>query len=120
MRAYVFTDERLSSRAGQFVWLSIDTEKDVNASFLEKFPINAYPSYFIVEPKDEKIALRYVGGASVADLMGILDDGKAAMSTSKEREGKLAAADDLYGKGDYKGAAVAYAKALAKAPKGWP
>ena len=27
MRAYVFTDERLASHAGQFVWLSIDTER---------------------------------------------------------------------------------------------
>src|SRR4029453_6729332 len=34
MRAFVFTDKALTQRAGQFVWLSIDTEKAQNAAFV--------------------------------------------------------------------------------------
>ena len=45
MRAYVFTDPALAKHAGQFVWLSIDTEKTGNAEFLRKYPIKAWPSF---------------------------------------------------------------------------
>ena len=38
MRAFVLTDASLERRAGQFVWLAIDTEKPENAAFKRKFP----------------------------------------------------------------------------------
>ena len=63
MRAFVFTDKALARHAGQFVWLSIDTEKPGNASFLTKFPVEVWPSFYVVDSRTEKVALRWVGGA---------------------------------------------------------
>ena len=74
MRAFVFTNKALARHAGQFVWLSIDTEKPRNAAFLQKFPVQVWPSFFIVDPASEKIALRWVGGATVPQLEKILAD----------------------------------------------
>ena len=58
MRAFVFTDRALARRAGQFVWLSIDTEKQGNAPFLTKFPVEAWPSFYVLDPATESVALK--------------------------------------------------------------
>ena len=119
MRAYVFTDERLSSHAGQFVWLSIDTERDGNAEAVAKFPISAWPSFLVVDPRSEKIVFRQVGSFTATELTAILDDGLMAMGSRADaapHEKLLAKADVLYGGGDYGAAAAAYAKALPDIP----
>ena len=65
MRAYVFTDAALARHAGRFVWLEMDTEKKQNATFRTQFPVTALPTFLIVDPMTEKVALRWVGGATV-------------------------------------------------------
>jgi tetratricopeptide (TPR) repeat protein len=121
MRAFVFTDKKLERRAGQFVWLSINTEKKENAPVLTKFPVEAWPSFFVVEPQSEKVVLRWVGGATVAQVDKILDDGRAA-TKGRERgvDEILARADRLYGEGKNADAVREYRLALAQAPEGWP
>src|SRR6478672_782209 len=121
MRAFVFTDKGLARRAGQFVWLSIDTEKQGNASFLTKYPVEVWPSYYVVDPQAEKIALKWVGGATVRQLDKILNDGRAAVrGGEKGLEETLARADAFYAGGKHAEAASAYREALAKAPANWP
>src|ERR1051325_11972500 len=78
MRAFVFTDKALARYAGQFVWLSVDTENSTNAAFLKKYPINVWPTMLVIDPKSEKVALRYSGGATVPQLEKLLNDGKRA------------------------------------------
>lgn len=121
MRAFVFTDKALAKHAGQFVWLSIDTEKAGNAEFLRKFPVQVWPSFFIIDPGNEKIVLRWVGGATVTQLEKILADGRAAISgKGRGVEESLARADRLYGEGKNAEAAAAYKRTLASAPRDWP
>lgn len=121
MRAFVFTDASLKRRAGQFVWLSIDTERPGNAAFLEKHPIEAWPSFFVLDSATGKVALKWVGGATVRQIERILEDGRRAVG-GRERgvEEILARADRLYGENRSAEAAAAYREALAKAPAGWP
>ena len=113
MRAYVFTDKALAKHAGQFVWLSIDTEKTKNAAFSKKYPIRAWPSFYVIDPAKERIALRWVGGATVAQLEKVLRDGtRAVQGSGATQETSLGKADALYGEGRYGEAAPAYRKAL--------
>src|SRR3954465_14996088 len=113
MRAFVFTDKALSKHAGQFFWLSIDTEKTQNAAFVHKYPIRAWPSLYVIDPRKESVLLRWVGGASVPQLEKIFADGRAAYGGSGEAaQGDLARADRLYGEGRYADAAPAYQAAL--------
>src|SRR5262245_33851359 len=121
MRAFVFTDKALTRQAGRFVWLSIDTEKKGNASFLTKYPVEAWPSYFVRDAATEKVALKWVGGATVRQLEKILDDGSASVrGKEKGVESVLARADKLYGEGKNAEAVREYRNALARAPKNWP
>ena len=121
MRTFVFTDKALTRQAGRFVWLSIDTEKEKNAPFLTQFKVEAWPTFWIVDPKTEKVALRWMGGATVPQLTKVLDDGARAVK-GKEPAGDeaLAEADRLYGENKNAEAVTAYRAALAKAPAGWP
>ena len=113
MRAFVFTDPALAKHAGQFVWLSIDTEKAGNAPFIRKYPIRAWPSLYVIDPQKEKIALRWVGGATVAQVEKILADGaRAVRGAGAGAVGALARADGLYGEGNYKEAAAAFRETL--------
>jgi tetratricopeptide (TPR) repeat protein len=120
MRAFVFTDKALAERAGQFVWLSIDTEKKGNGPFLEKYPVEAWPSFFVLDPKSEAIALRWVGGATLPQLEKLLDDGRRAVGGGERGVDRiLADADRLYGERKYGEAATRYRGALSRAGKGW-
>jgi hypothetical protein len=120
MRAYVFTDRALERYAGQFVWLSLDVEKTENAPYRKKYATDALPMFFVLDPKTEKAALRWVGGATVPQLRKILADGAAAVKGSGAAVGtSLARADRFFGEGSYDRAAAAYREAIAKAPAGW-
>jgi len=133
MKAFVFTDKALERQAGRFVWLDIDTEKSKNAGVRKRLQIQALPTFFIVNPVDEKVVLRWVGGASRPQLERILEDGRLAVvggaragapmagggAASAAADRALAQADRLYGEGDNVEAAKAYQEALRLAPEDW-
>jgi hypothetical protein len=120
MRAFVFTDPSLARHAGQFVWLAIDTEKPGNAPVRQKLPIPALPSYFVVDPQDESVILRWVGGATVPQLHEMLDHAETEYARHGPPEDQvLARADRLYGEGKSAEAARTYQEALAQAPPDW-
>jgi tetratricopeptide (TPR) repeat protein len=121
MQAFVFTDPSLARLAGRFVWLALDTEKPQNAAIRKRLKIPALPTFFVLDPTDERVALRWVGGATAPQLEHILDDGaRAVAGRAPGVDALLAAADSLYGAGDYAAAAERYRTALAGAPPGWP
>jgi tetratricopeptide (TPR) repeat protein len=120
MRAFVFTDRALERQAGRFVWLSVNTEKENNAAFLEKYPIEAYPTILVIDPESEQAVLRWIGSATVAQLEKLLDDGERAMlGKGNEAETLLASADRLLGAGKKDEATAAFKEAVAKAPPSW-
>jgi tetratricopeptide (TPR) repeat protein len=120
MRAYVFTDKSLERYAGQFVWLSIDTEDSKNTAFLKAHPISVWPTLLILDPKD-KVVFRYAGGGTVPQIRKLLDDGQHAFRGAHSKaDTLLVRADALAGQGKQAEAAKAFDEAIAAAPKGWP
>src|ERR1044071_6404815 len=101
MREFVFPDPSLTSRAGQFVWLAINIEEEKNAPFLVKFPGEAVPTFAVVDPKDESVALRLVGSMTVPQLHAFLDNARAAVDGKGgggvAADAALRAADQHYG-----------------------
>jgi tetratricopeptide (TPR) repeat protein len=122
MRAYVYTDKSLERYAGRFVWLSVNTEDKANAAFLRKYPIPALPTQLVLDAKRDNVALRYVGGATVAQLRSMLDEAEKTYSNRavSAADKLLAKADDYASKGDYKASAASVREAMAAAPKSWP
>jgi tetratricopeptide (TPR) repeat protein len=123
MRAFVFTDSSLKSEAGRFVWLEINSEKATNAPFLKKYPIVALPTFLILDPADERVALRWVGGATLPQLKHWLADGREIVAGGPAGAGShellFARAESLYAAGRDSAAVPLYQRALATAPAGW-
>jgi len=112
MRAFVFTDKALERQAGRFVWLSINTERKANAPVLGKYPVKVWPSFYVIDPATERIVLRWVGGATVPQMVRVLDDGEKAARAKASPGAALADADRFYAEAKYAEAAAAYRKAL--------
>jgi tetratricopeptide (TPR) repeat protein len=122
MRAYVLPDERLRKLAGRFVWLDIDTEQPRNAAFVERFPIDAWPTLLVVNPEDERVLVRWAGTATAAQIERIALDGERALRAGKatRAEEALARADRLLGERRHAEAAAAYREALASGGERFP
>lgn len=78
MRATVFTDAALGKQAGRFVWLSIDTENEKNAAFLDRYPWQAVPTFQVIDAKTEKIAYSWIGAVDLAGLLVRFDEAETA------------------------------------------
>src|SRR5688572_2569567 len=122
MKAYVYTDKSLERYAGRFVWLSVNTEAAANAAFLKRYPLPALPTLLVLDAKRDTVALRYVGGANVAQLSAMLEDAERTYRARGQSAADklLTAADRLAAGGDHTAAAKSYEDAIANAPKGWP
>jgi tetratricopeptide (TPR) repeat protein len=120
MRAFVFTDEALARHAGRFVWLELNTDVPGNAQFLEKYPVENWPTFFIIDPREEKALVRFAGSATVPQLERLFEDGERAYrGVAQGPEGLLARGDALYGEGKAAESADVLAQALAEAPADW-
>src|SRR6185436_9762 len=95
-------------------------EKAKNVEIVRKLKIAAYPTLYVIDSKDERVALRWVGGATLPQLHKLLDDGHLAVSPPRSGvDAVLARADSLYAAGSDSMAALTYQQALTEAPKDW-
>ena len=124
MKANVFTDASFGVDAGRFVWLSENTERAVTAGFQKQFPFPAWPTFFVIDPRDEHVALRWIGGMSIAQTHAILNEGFATYhrepASLTDLDRRLHVADSLYAAQDNAGAGQAYLAVLSQAPDNWP
>ena len=119
MRAFVFGDPRLVAERDRFVWLSIDTEQPRNASFVEKFPLEFWPTLWVIDPATERPLLKWVGSATAIELAELLDD-----VSSGEANGEAGAAflrgSQAAAAGRAADAVTEYRASLGAAPVDWP
>lgn len=121
MRAYVFTDKALARLAGRFVWLEVNTELEKNAPFLDKHPVDVWPTLLVIDPRTEQPLLKYFGALKVPGLEKLLDDGERAFrGKGTGLDAELAQADRLYADKKLTDAATALDNLLSKSPKDWP
>lgn len=117
MRAYVFTDPSLRRVAKRFIWLSIDTEQAKNAPFLDKYPIDVWPTLMVIDPGAEQAALRWAGSLDVAHLIQFLGEGERVVRESgRGAVVALAGADRLAAEKRWREAAAIYRLLLPALP----
>ncbi len=121
MRAYVLPDPRLAKLAGRFVWLDVNTEQPRNAGFVDRFPIEFWPTLLAIDPATEQVVLRWVGTATAKEIERLaLDAERAVKARRVSKAGEaLALADRLMGERRHAWAATAYREALALGGKSW-
>lgn len=122
MREHVLNQPELAVHAKRFVFLAIDTEKPSGATFLEKFPIDNWPTLLVVDPKTETAAVKWLGTVTVPQFIKLLDDGEVALAAHAGAApvALLAKADRLYAEQKAAEAVVAYREALASMPPEHP
>ena len=122
MRSYVFTDDALKPIASRFVWLAIDTEKPANAGFVEHYPMQFWPTLWVVDAKTEQPALKWLGSATARELVSLLDDAEAGVSAGTgdaEAAAALLRGEHASAAGKRDDAIREYRAALASAPPKW-
>ena len=94
MRATVLTDATLTKHAGRFVWLSIDTENAKNASFLDRYPWEAVPTFEVLDAKADRVAYSWIGAVDVAELLRRFDEAERAFRGTDRAAGASASSPD--------------------------
>ncbi len=121
LKAEVLTDPALGRFSDQFVWLSLDVERESAAAFLERFPQPAYPTLWIIRP-DGTPLLRWVGTLTASQLAELLTDALVAHSGAPAAAATtmLLNAEGAAAEGRADDAIAGYRAALAAAPADWP
>ncbi|AKF84034.1 Tetratricopeptide repeat-containing protein [Myxococcus fulvus] len=120
MKAYVLSDKSLARHADRFVWLEVNTDLTQNAAFQEKFPIEFWPTLYVIDPRAEKPLLRFAGSATVSQLEKLFEDGERAYKGGVTgAEALLARGDALHAEGRSTEAIETLTEALAEAPADW-
>ena len=118
MQTTVFTDPSFAAAASQFVFVALDTDREVNAPVVAKLPLSAWPTFYVIGA-DETVLARYVGGASKEQFHAFLDAGTKALVGATGADQQLLAAERAIAKKDLETADRELTGALAAAPATW-
>jgi tetratricopeptide (TPR) repeat protein len=117
MKRFVLPDPGLAPMRDAVIWLSVETEAEKNRDFVEKYPIDGLPTFFLVDPAREEVVARWLGAGTVNELRRFVQVNAAAYA-SRHGSGQPPAAaamrrgDLARQRGDLAGAADAYRKAV--------
>jgi len=111
----------LAGYAGQFVWLELSYDEATNRPFLTKFSAQATPTFFVIDPQDERVTAMQPGVMSLPELTQFLDRGKSSVAEKNQvpADAALTQGDALLAEKPAE-AIKAYREALRLAPAGWP
>jgi thiol-disulfide isomerase/thioredoxin len=112
MREHVINQPAFAPFTKDVVFAAIDTEKTANAPFLDKFPVNVWPTLFFIDPSTEALVFKWVGSADAAQMKGLLE-------AARRKDGAVHEADALFAQGRAQEAAEKYVAGL-KGEKGQP
>jgi len=116
MQRFVLSDPGMKPVADAVVWSSIETERERNKAVVAKYPIDAWPTFLIVDPEDEKVLGRFLGAGTVQDMRNFVQDAARAYAEkgkpadpawAAQREG-----DQARVRGDLKATADGYGRAV--------
>jgi len=122
MQGFVMHDRRLSGLTRRVVRLEVNTELPANAPFVERYPIDAWPSLLVIDPEAERVVLRWVGSATPAEVIRLADRGVRALGSAEagRADAALFKADAAYAGRSYREAAGGYGEALLAGGRAWP
>ena len=122
MQGFVLRDPALAGLTRRVVRLEVNTELPANAPFVEKYPIDAWPSLLVLDPWSERVVLRWVGSATAKEVDRLSRDGARALLRAETGRADAAygRAEGLYAERRHAEAAAAYGEALFASGDSWP
>ncbi len=116
MQRFVLADAGMKPVAKAVVWSSIETEREKNKAAVEKYPVDSWPTFLVIDPDTETVLGRFLGAGTVQDLRSFVQDGvRAYQEKGKPADPAWAAqreGDAARTRGDLAAAAAAYGKAV--------
>jgi len=114
-------DPSLARNAGRFVWLDLNFDKPANKAFLVRHGVMFTPSFFVIDPADDRVVATNIAGMTLIELNAFLDRGEHAVkgSARSPADAALGRGDANLGRGHQAEAADAYRDALRVAAPGW-
>lgn len=70
MKNFVLTERPMAKVAAQHVFLSLEYESEKNTKFFEDFPINAFPTFLVIDPESNEVVARWVGSGTSDQMAG--------------------------------------------------
>jgi tetratricopeptide (TPR) repeat protein len=121
MKRFVLDDPGLSAVRDAVIWLAVETEADRNRDFVEKYPIDGLPTFFLIDPAREEVAARWLGAGTANELRAFVQEHAAAWAATQDTGRSPAllatrAGDQARQRGDLVGAAAAYRTAVRRSP----
>ena len=121
MKASVFADPKLADQRGRFVFVALDTDREVNAPALAKLSTSAWPTYYVVDSASEQVLARFVGAAETYQFRMFLDAGaRATAGGAAAADAHLLSAERALAVKDFATAGTEADAALAAADAKWP
>ena len=123
MKRYVFPDPGLRPVRDAAVYLSVDSENPKNKDFLDKFPLDAWPTFLVIDPEDGSVLGRWVGSATPNEFRSFVQQGVDAMrgkDKTSPAEAEMRKGYEARSRRDFTAAAAAYGKALELTAAGDP
>ncbi len=105
MKEHVLNQPAFAAFERDVVFASVDTEKAKSAAFLEKFPVEVWPTLFFIDPATEQPVLKWLGSADAAQMRSLLEAARGGPGVVRE-------GDDALAKGNWGIAAEKYRAAL--------
>ena len=127
MKHYVFTDPSLAPAGKRVEAVAIDTDQPVNAAFLERYDVRAWPTFFVIDPADGAVLGTWPGSASAKELRAFVEQSIDVFDAHRKKTldpssalALLVQAKAAHAKARYADAAKLYEKSLAAAKPDWP
>jgi len=64
MQRFVLSDPGMKPVADAAVWSSVETEREPNKAVVEKYPVDAWPTFLIVDPDSGAVLGRFLGSGT--------------------------------------------------------
>src|SRR3954464_4650094 len=75
MQRFVLGDPGMKPVADQVVWTPGGPETEKNKPVVDKFPVDSWPTFLIVDPDSEKVLGRWIGSARGPERHGFVPEG---------------------------------------------
>jgi tetratricopeptide (TPR) repeat protein/thiol-disulfide isomerase/thioredoxin len=122
MKQYVLSDPALGALSDRVVFVSIDTDRPESAAFLEHHAMKAWPTFFVLDPRSDKVLGYWSGSGSVSEMRSLVEEGLHVMAGDGLGPAARAFAEAraAHAAGDLVRAERRYREAVASATADWP
>ncbi len=81
MKREVLSSPALGAYGDRVVFAAIDTDKPSSAAFMARYAIEVWPTFFVIDPRADRVLAVHGGAASLDELRGVLDGALALRKT---------------------------------------